>query len=220
MSIRSSADLIRGRPAENRIYRQSFVRRVHQLIAAGHSRLEWTNLRDQEEPTITGLLVKEMRQYIESSRAPSWAATLAVHDDPPIEYAGKVGRARPRVDIEFERIQPGPRPRFQFEAKRLNRAESVGEYLGKDGMGSFLSGRYAAKHGEAGMLGYVQLQPAQTWIVKIQRRMEESRKALYLDMEGDIWQLRTDPWFENSYSSFHRRPGRPIRIHHIFLECS
>ena len=219
MSIRSSASRHRGRPGSRRVYRESFLKNVHQLLAAGYSRLERPLLRDQEEPAITGFLVREIRGFIESAEAPSWAIRFAIHDDPPIDSPGAIGKARPRVDIEMERVQPGPRPRFQFEAKRLYRNNSVGEYLGEAGLQNFLSGRYAAEHDDAGMIGYIQVQPVQSWIMKIQERMEDARKELLLEEQGDIWQSRADPFIESSYSSVHLRPGRPIRIHHTFLTC-
>jgi hypothetical protein len=181
--------------------------------------LDRSVLRDQEEPAITGFLVQEMRRYIESPQAPSWAVRFAVHDDPPINHPGTAGKRRPRVDIEMERIQQGPRPRFQFEAKRLYTRNSVREYLGEDGLLSFLAGRYAAEHQDAGMIGYVQVPPVRDWIGRIQERMERSRKDLSLEDEGDAWQSRADPQLQSSYSSFHLRLGRPIRIHHTFLEC-
>jgi hypothetical protein len=192
---------------------------VHQLLAEGYAQLDRVALWDQEEPTITGLLVKEIRRFIERSDAPSWAATFAVHDDPPIEYPGTLGKSRPRVDIEMERVQPGPRPRFQFEAKRLYTSASVGEYLGKEGLQNFLSGRYAAEHIDGGMLGYVQTRSVEEWVALIQKRMDAARIRLLLDPQGVIWQTREDPRLENSYSSLHRRRGASIRIHHTFLEC-
>lgn len=219
MSIRSSAGKSRARIGKNQLYRQSFVNHVHQLIAAGYSRMERAPLRDQEEPAITGFLVREIRQYIESQEAPEWAHSFAVHDDPPINYRDTTGRSRPRADIEMERTQPGPRARFQFEAKRLYRGSSVSEYLGQNGLQNFLSGRYAAEHEDAGMIGYVQAQPVHDWVARIEKRMEDNRKELLLDAKGEAWQPRADPWLESSFSSLHRRPGKAILIHHTFLTC-
>jgi hypothetical protein len=189
------------------------------LLAAGYARLNRSILQNQEEPAITGFLVQEIRSFLESMEAPAWAARFTVHDDPPINHPGTAGTSRSRVDLEIERAQHGPRPRFQFEAKRLYNKDSVSEYLGEGGLGCFLSGRYAAGHDDAGMLGYVQAQTARDWVAKIQKRMEGKRRNLLLDEQEDIWQTRADPSFECSYSSLHNRPGKPIRIHHTFLAC-
>jgi hypothetical protein len=219
MSIRSSADIAGGRPGNSEVYRQSFVEHVHELLAAGYSGLDRSVLRDQEEPAITGFLIKEIRRYIESSEAPAWAVSFAVHDDPPLDHPGTTGKRRPRVDIEMERVQRGTRPRFQFEAKRLHTRDSVREYLGEGGLLSFLTGRYAAEHEDAGMIGYVQAPPVHEWVARIQKRMEGARKELSMNAEGEAWRSRTDPRLQSSYESLHLRPGRPIRIHHTFLEC-
>jgi hypothetical protein len=176
-------------------------------------------LQNQEEPAITGFLVQEIRCFLESAGAPTWAAKFTVHDDPPINRPGTAGKTRPRVDFEIERIQFGPRPRFQFEAKRLYDKNSVSEYIGERGLGCFLSGRYAAGHADAGMLGYVQAQTVRDWVAKIQKRMEYARRELYLGEQQEVWQTRADPSFEDSFSSLHNRPGKPIRIHHTFLRC-
>jgi len=219
MSIRSRGGGNLGQPGENQVYRQSFIAHVHQLLAAGYSRLDRSALRDQEEPAITGFLVREIRRYLEGPMAPPWAQAFTVHDDPPVEFPGTAGRSRPRVDIELERVQPGPRPRFQFEAKRLCRKGSIGEYFGKDGLQNFLSGRYAGEHEDAGMLGYVQVQPVQDWVEKVRLRMEETPEELLIDAGGEAWRSRADPQLMHSYSSFHRRPWKLLRVHHTFLEC-
>lgn len=219
MSIRSSTDRSRGRPGKSEIYRRSFVAHVHELLAGGYSQLDRSRLKEQEEPAITGFLVQEIRRYIESPEAPPWAWMFTVHDDPPIHHVDKAGKARPRVDIEMERAQPGPHPRFQFEAKRLYSKDSIREYLGKGGLLSFLTGRYAAEHEDAGMIGYVQVPPTQDWVAGIQERMESSRQELSIDGEGEAWLSRADPRLESSYSSVHLRSGQPLRIHHTFLEC-
>jgi len=219
MSIRRSVERFRAQAGARQVYQRSFVAHVHQLLAAGFSQLEPKTLRDQEEPAITGLLVKAIRHYLEGPAAPQWSIAFAVHDDPPVEYQNRTGRARPRVDIELERAQPGRRPRFQFEAKRLYRGDSINEYLGEDGLLSFLSGKYAAEHEDAGMLGYVQEQPVRDWVARIQQRMKDGADGFFLDARKGTWRSRADPELEHSYSSLHMRAGRLLLIHHTFLEC-
>ena len=93
-----------------------FVSRCHELLAAGYARLDRSVLQHEEEPAITGFLVRELRNFVESPEAPAWAARFAVLDDPPLNHLATAGKSRPRVDLEFEITQRGPRPRFQFEA--------------------------------------------------------------------------------------------------------
>lgn len=218
MSIRSRSSRSFAWPAGGRLYRQSFVRHVHQLVAAGYRRLDKSTLSHQEETVITGLLVREIRNYVEGPMAPTWAASFAVHDDPPIESFGRLGRSRPRVDIELERVLPGPRPRFQFEAKRLYRWTSVSDYLGTGGLQNFTSGTYATGHADAGMLGYVQARSVQEWVDQIQERMEAMRQKLLLGLEGSAWSTRSYPELDNSYASLHQRSEGMIAIHHTFLD--
>jgi hypothetical protein len=175
----------------------------------------------EREPVVTGELVREIRAYLESgAAAPSWAAYYTIHDDPPRSVSGKLGIARPRVDIEFERVVPGPRPRLQFEAKRLDTptGHTVSGYLGKDGLGCFTSGRYPMKHHEAGMLGYVQSETEQIWADRIALALLKE-KAKYLATAPPFSHQRVYGLLRYTYRSHHRQDERAeiIIIHHILL---
>ena len=164
MSIRASAGRNRGIPPARTAYRLSFVRAVHRLLAAGYARLtKPAALASKEETEITGLLVDGMRDAIEGPQRLAWASRYAVHDDRPISQTDRQGRSRARIDIEVERTMPGPHPRFQFEAKRLHRGDSVSEYVGDNGLGAFLDGTYASSCAAAGMLAYVQISDSKSW---------------------------------------------------------
>jgi len=112
-----------------------------------------------------------------------------------------------------------PRPRFRFEAKRLGSQHRVSAYLGKDGLGCFLDGRYARTDAIAGMLGYVQDGTASTWADKIGRVMAKTARETGL--------LKSSPWrreqlvaeLDFTYRSGHARPtvGLPIEIYHTLL---
>ena len=97
-----------------------------------------------------------MKSVLRSRTAPNWTADLTVHDEVYVEDGIRRGKRRLRIDIEFEQVRRGPRPIFRFEAKRLRSAASLRAYLGRDGLGCFLDGRYAKDQDIAGMLGYVQ----------------------------------------------------------------
>ena len=144
-------------------------------VAEGYARMDAARYADAEEPAITGELVAQMRRFLESGEAPEWADRYSVHDDPPLDVPGRQGKRRPRVDVEVECLAPGRRPRLRFEAKRLkpsgNRAVSV--YLGSEGLGCFLAGRYPLTHGEAGMLGYVQCDDKAIWADRIGQALAE-----------------------------------------------
>jgi hypothetical protein len=144
-------------------------------IAEGYARMDHAFFADAEEPAITGELVARMRDFLESGGdGPAWRGYYSIHDDPPLNVVGKLGKSRPRVDIEFERVTVGKRPRLRFEAKRLDSAtrHTVRVYLGDEGLGCFLSGKYPTTHAEAGMLGYVQSDDEPTWAKRISSALE------------------------------------------------
>jgi hypothetical protein len=120
-----------------------------------------------------------MRDVVESEDAETWMQLFHVSDDPPQNVPGKLGRSRPRVDIEFERLSGrGKRPRFHIEAKRLYRSDSVKEYFGEEGLGCFIIGRYAAKEAAGGMLGYVQTLTSAEWLDRLRQGLADRSRTL------------------------------------------
>lgn len=182
-----------------KVYRRSFVKHVHALVEMGYHALTAGTLSSSEEPDITGQLVAAINDTLSARSGPSWRSHFCVKDDPPVGRVG--GRSRPRVDIEFERTSPMPRPHYQFEAKRLHSSGCVGRYLGADGLQSFITQRYAPDDAEAGMLGYVQVPYAGAWAKKIQQRI---RTAPSLYKMGTV----VTPWPTKAISG-----NRGVRFH-------
>jgi len=204
---------------------QAYVNRLrvhaHWLIAEGYARMDNAAFAGEEEPAITGELVREMRTYLESGdRAPAWVCYYSIHDDPPLSVGGRLGKARPRVDIEFERMAHGPRPRLRFEAKRLDSTtgHTVSGYLGRDGLGCFLSGRYPMTHSEAGMLGYVQSEDETIWMERIASALSRDREGLAV-MDPLLSYQRVHPGLHYTYCSRHSRDKNeaPVVVHHVLL---
>lgn len=219
MSIRSRSDSgHKGRSGNRTVYATSFRRQVHGLIRIGYQRLDAARYRQSQEPEITGELVKAIRSAIEGANAPPWAFNYAVHDDPPQSVGGLLGKKRPRVDIEFERTQRGSHPRFQFEAKRLNDGASVTDYLGKDGLGCFLDGRYAEGHDEGGMLGYVQSNDEDAWARRIGDRVAGDPGGCRLGSNGG-WRLSpVAAELRHTFRTRHTRGKQSdITIYHTLL---
>jgi hypothetical protein len=111
----------------------------------------------------------------------------SIHDDPPLNVSDRQGTRRPRVDIEFERVNRGPRPRLRFEAKRLGIRHPTGPYLGNDGLGCFTSGKYPLTHPEAGMLGYVQSGGETSWAANLESALRQT-PARYSTTEEKAWE--------------------------------
>ena len=203
-------------------YVQALREHAHQLIAEGYERLDKTSLGREKEPDITGELVREMRAFLESEDATEdWVTWYSIHDDPPTNDSGQRGSSRPRVDVEFERLVQGKRPRLRFEAKRLCSAtkHTASGYLGDEGLGCFLSGKYRTTHGEAGMLGYVQdasKRDETAWAEEIGSHLDNHHEKLRAQA----------PWWTpqqicsalaHTYVSRHRLADGDVVVHHVLL---
>ncbi|MFH1137762.1 MAG: hypothetical protein V1816_16970 [Pseudomonadota bacterium] len=193
---------------------------AHELIAGGYRLLDAPSFATQEETAITGELVRCMKEFMESNEASGWAVHYDIAEDPPLNVAGRLGKSRPRVDIEFLRTgAPGARPRLLFEAKRLQQSSghTVGVYLGRDGLGCFLSGKYPITHGEAGMLGYIQSGSESEWSNKIEKALSDHGERY--GVTPPAFQPRQLCSLKHTYLSRHhgRQGSGYITIHHVLL---
>lgn len=209
--LRSARRSLGGAPGNAAVYRRQFVFTVHQVLAQGFARLRDEKLAGKEETAITGLVVEQMRALLASRSCPKGAEHFAVHDDRPESTDGIEGKQRARVDIVVERTGRGPRPQFHFEAKRLNRSDSTSEYVGADGMGCFLSGKYAKNEPDGGMLGYVQEDTPSSWASKLVAKLAKT---------GITWEPASlHVLIPYSYRSSHVRAGQPFELFHVLLAC-
>lgn len=216
-----SSDALGTRPGEAAIYRQQFVTMVHLVLARAYRQLVPSMLASKEETSITGLLVDAIRTTLDSRDCPDGAEHFAVHDDRPESAAGLEGKRRGRVDIFVERTGRGPRPSFSFEAKRLKSNKCVGKYLGKDGLGCFLSGKYAKHEPDAGMLGYVQANQPLEWAEQIAKKLDKERKKHGLPTTGGIWEAHLlVSEIPHSYRTRHMRNGQAFDVFHVLLACA
>jgi hypothetical protein len=166
-------------PDRTILYRLAFIRNCHILLLRGYEVIKAADLSQAEETSITGELVRGVREVLESEDAEAWMQNFEVLDDPPQNIPGKLGRSRPRADIEFVRLSGrGKRPRFHIEAKRLYRSNSVEKYFGDDGLGCFIVGRYADKESAGGMLGYVQTDTPLEWLGRLRTGFAERAETL------------------------------------------
>lgn len=173
-----------------------------------------------QETEITGELVRAMREAMQETDAPEWVSPYALpKDDPPLDVPGRYGKARPRIDIEFELVRRGPRPTLRFEAKRLGPRHPVSGYLGKDGLGCFLSGKYPLTGREAGMLGYVQSDDEDVWAGKLADRLREDPGGYSLRRGGDWRRVRIIAACRHTYRTVHTGPrsNGPLTIYHMLL---
>ena len=136
----------------------------------------------------------------------------------PTELAGVEGKKRPQPDLVIEGKMPG-RPEYIFEAKRLKKhGFGAGKYLGEDGLGCFLTGKYAARYDEAAMLGYIQSDTPADWKTDIRGKMNQQSTPLNLiSPPQDIEVIAEIP---NEWMTTHHRKviNRAISIYHILLD--
>jgi hypothetical protein len=203
------------------LYQLAFVKNCHRLLARAYQRVVASTLQHQEEPAITGILVKEMTALTESDDAPVWMRQLIALDDPPQESGKRLGKQRRRVDIEFRWVRRGPRPRLHIEAKRLYRSDSVAEYLGPKGLQLFVEGEYGASQDSGAMLGYVQIDSVDEWINRLVPAIAALRESLKLCLGPEFQEVDLHAELDSVHITLHERPsvGRAIRIYHTLLRC-
>ena len=205
------------------LYRLAFVKNCFVLVVRAYGSLDPRSLKTAEEPHITGELVRFARTLIESDQAEPWMENMEVLDDPPQALAGRYGKKRPRIDIEFVRTERGIRPRFHIEAKRLYRSDSVNEYLGPSGLQMFVHGKYAGNRPSAGMLGYVQSDTCAHWQRRLAsgfatRRVEICACEGFPDWSPAGWEgLGLDGVHLSHHERSLQNLGR-VQIFHLLLE--
>lgn len=195
--------------------------RVHAtiLVWLGYQRMESKAFAVAEEDDITGELVRQMKSVIEDESALPWIDHYSVTEQVRSDAAGKFGKRRPIVDIEFERHKRGQRPRFRFEAKRLGRGCGVGDYVGGEGLGAFLTGHYSRTHGEAGMLGYMQTGSGIFWAGKISAELRANAGRYQIADDGSWRKLDFSSAPPHCYLTEHfDEHKQPLFVVHILLQ--
>lgn len=204
------------------LFLPSFRENVHRLIHRGYEdarcRIQHPeNKKDEEEPSITGFLAEAIKDRLNAfDPDDDWYKQYSVHDDPPIGTEGRSGKYRSRADLIIESTSKG-RPEYVFEAKRLKKR--VSDYTDSDGMGCFISGRYASRYNEAGMLGYVQSDSLEEWKGKVKGKIDQDAEKLNL-INGTQRDKQVIDAFPTEWVSEHNRNSlRPITLYHILLDC-
>ena len=220
--MRASSGAPSGKSTNYKIYAAKLRDHAHELIWMGYKRMKpQAKYATIDEPEITGELVQAMHEAMQDDKAPDWTVLYELpKDDPPLNAQGLRGKHRSRVDIEFVRVCKGVRPRLRFEAKRLGPKHKASKYLGKKGMGCFISGQYPVTHGEAGMLGYVQSHNEQFWANEIKTELANKKKKRYaVRREGPWKQVSILTCLQHPYSSRHDRKSLPpVTILHVLLQ--
>lgn len=199
-------------------YWVTFRHDVFTLLHLGHARLDRHSLTAAHEEDITGELTRVIEELLDDPHAPEWYSRYGVHEEPRLHSPIRKGKRRQRMDIRIECTDQRPRTHYEFEAKRLCRGKcGCSDYLGPEGLRAFLTGEYAPRWPEAGMLGYVQSDDVSHWEHELATNMAAGPNRLH---DGD-WQpepMVTDLF---TYRSKHERiaPLESITIYHALLPC-
>lgn len=220
MSVMSSQRPSPGSSANRDEYLLGLREQIHELIRTAYSQMDTAAFQSSKEEAITGELVRAMNGVIEGDDPPMWALDLFAHEEVPLNVQGAQGKQRPRVDIEVVvKVQRGRRPRFRFESKRLRDSGSVSKYLGEDGLGCFLTGKYAARYEEAGMIGYVQTATEPAWAAQIAADLGESPAKFGIREDGGWRHRPMVAGLAHTYETRHDRasPFGPVCVSHVLL---
>jgi hypothetical protein len=219
MSIRSSAGKKAGESVDRPVYLAKFVKDAHRLLALGYRRLDSASQASTEEEEITESLANAIADLLDEEGAPRWTDRYVVNDEIRLRHPTRKAKKRPRIDIQIVYVKGRPRPRFHFEAKRFGPKNHVGDYLGKEGLGCFLTGDYARDSEDAGMLGYVQNESCDWWAKKIEQSLQKDTRK-YGVVTGTSWEAHcVIEELPHCYRTRHERPsvGRPVCVYHTLL---
>jgi hypothetical protein len=220
LSLQSKPSGAEGTPDRGE-YVSQFRRHCHQLIAVGYSRIHAEDHSESEEDFITQRLKETIRGAQREGTLPRWADRYFVTDQAPVSALRRVGKKRPKIDLEFQSTESRNRPVYHFEAKRLRRGNSSpGKYLGRDGLRMFLTELYGLSGNEGGMLGYVQSESPEHWAKKIQGKLERDPKENHRLTDDGKWiAARLTPELKYTYATCHHRLTLGnITIYHTLLD--
>ena len=202
-------------------HKLQFRKHCHLLVDMGYKRIKSEDHSVSDEDWITQRIVEEAKAILRSPACPRWAERYSLRDQVVLSVPGRETIRRPKIDIEIESNTLN-RPTYDFEAKRLriDRTDSVSEYLGKGGLGSFLSELYARTSDEAGMLGYVQSGNLLDWAQDLAAKLSNAPINPYRLIDGGTWMTyRVIASIENTFRTQHSRPTLgPITLFHRVLD--
>ena len=201
-------------------YKAVFYMRAMQLIIAGANNLRDTssNLNEYEETEITGEITRCVDEYINNFDSPEWTSQYTIKEE-SYEHSDKLGKYRKRVDIVVTLSGRKPQLPFRFEAKRLKETGwPTNGYVGKEGLGEFISSNYAKDDKVAGMLGYVQSNTCFHWADKVSAEISTKKKQIRLRGNGSWKKVKLDG-YEHCYQTVHNKTnGEELLMYHLLLD--
>jgi len=206
------------------IYQQAFREDAHQLLAWGYADSRSRSTPDDEEEVISTYIAEAIDRRLDDPRTQESFTRYSIHNVHFVSPGGQTGKRQLRLDLMLEQCGIRPKRHFVFEAKRLKTgSHPIGDYTGKDGLGRFVSGLYAASDPEAAMVGYMQNRDSLYWFSELERIFndDESSGRRDLRIAERLRKISVVPDLATEWSSTHTRTrSNPIRVFHIYLDCS
>ena len=204
-------------PGLREVYAAEFRGHAIMLIWLGYRRLDAPALAKAEEDEITGALVEQMEFVGEDPASPEWVQQCEVHEQTRQNVEGKSGKRRPIIDIEVRHHHRGPRRRLRFEAKRLGHGNTIGGYLGEEGLTAFVMGYYPTTHGEAAMLGYVQEKTCAEWSALLAQELSDGSSKHQVRADGQLHPFNVESAMPAFCSGHTDTRGQPLLVIHVLL---
>ncbi len=211
------------------IYLTQLREDAHLLLAWGHADARSKLPTARDEYDLTGFLSDAMDRRIDNPLTPERFSRYSVHNERPISPKNESGKDRLRLDIQIELCGVRPKRCYTFEVKRLrddakaSSSDSLAHYLGDNGVGRFVAGKYDRESGEAAMLGCIQARTPEFWLELIARAFEDdtgSGQGRFNIVEG-FQRCSIISELSDEASTIHRRAnGSTIRLLHVFVGCN
>jgi hypothetical protein len=211
-----------GKLNDNSEYRAVIERDALFLIAEGKKLLAKANIdySDTDEEEITGDLTEATNEFINCLSSPDWTSHYYAQEELRENTKGKKGKHRKRVDIVCVLTGRKPHQKIKFEAKRLRTPGfPASKYVGKTGLGEFISGNYAQESQVVGMIGYVQSDNPKLWAGKLSEEILKEKKSIRL-AEKSRWQKANVENIDHCYTTSHNRvdKNKELIVYHLLLD--
>lgn len=215
---------ITGQFSDDSDYKAVLERDALYLIVEGQKILagDSNDYSDVVEEDITGDLTEAIQSFINSSDSPDEAMRYYVHDELRENTKGRKGKHRKRVDIACVLTGRKPQQVMKFEAKRLRSpGYPASKYIGKEGLGEFISGNYAPESDIVGMLGYVQSSDCQHWAGELEGAIQKEKKSICLH-KNSRWEKAGFGNIDHCFTTLHNRKGKncDLLVYHLLLDFS
>ncbi|MGE0529472.1 MAG: hypothetical protein AB7P49_20660 [Bdellovibrionales bacterium] len=128
------------------------------------------------------------------------------------------------VDIRVRSFSPDPDAFFVCECKRLNVhypsgfKTEAGEYVGKGGMGCFISGQYPATCNCGGMLGFVMDGDITNAVEAINQALGNNKSKLFLRKPYQLEQAGICGNDDRIRQTSHDKPNPGFLIYHLLVK--